>query len=88
MFGLGKFGGAIMRIGKQAFSLAESTGLVDKAKDHAKQRAMAYVTNRVGKGNVDKLAALAQTQAVQYATKWAKGRPLSVHSRAALEGAG
>ena len=74
MFGLGKFGGAIMRIGKQAFSLAESTGLVDKAKDHAKQRAMAYVTNRVGKQNVDRAWALAATSMGKLAISHASER--------------
>ena len=76
MFGLGKYGGAVLRLGKQtgAIDKIASSGIVDKAKDYAKRKAMSYITQKLGKGNVDKLAALAQTQAGQYATKWAKGK--------------
>jgi len=69
MFGLGKYGGAVLRLGKQ-------TGAIDKikakAKDYAQKKAMSYITQKLGKGNVDKLAMLAQTQAGQYATQFAK----------------
>jgi hypothetical protein len=76
MFGLGKYGGAVLRLGKQtgAIDKIKSSGIVDKAKDYAQKKAMSYITQKLGKGNVDKLAALAQTQAGQYATKWAKGK--------------
>ena len=76
MFGLGKYGGAVLRLGKQtgAIDKIKSSGIVDKARDYAQKKAMSYVTQKLGKGNVDKLAALTQTQAGQYATKWAKGK--------------
>ena len=76
MFGLGKYGGAVLRLGKQtgAIDKIKSSGIVDKAKDYAQKKATSYITQKLGKVNVDKLAALAQTQAGQYATKWAKGK--------------